>query len=121
MVSGSPISYGRATASASTLLRRGSRFHELERHPVPRSDGEIFRLVFLSRFQGRRQVPDAVRVILRVLGVGVDLAARGQLEARPLRELDDIVLVDVTRLRLRILGAPGLAAVLLDTEDAARL
>src|SRR5262245_60220204 len=121
MVSGSPISYGRATTSPSTLLSRGSGFHELQGHPVALSDGQVFRLVLLTRFECRRQVPDAVRVVLRVVGIGVDLAAGGQLETSGLGELDDVILVDVTRLRLRILRAAGLAAVLLDAEDAARL
>src|SRR3546814_866817 len=58
--------------------------HEFQRHAVRFADRQIFFAVLVAFGERRRQRPDALRIILAVLGIGVDLAFARQLEARGL-------------------------------------
>src|SRR5688572_25057008 len=66
-------------------LRRG--LHEFKRHPVALADREVLVLVLVLERERRRQGPDALRMILGVLGVCVDLALCLERESRVGREL----------------------------------
>src|SRR5688572_18557268 len=76
------------------LLNRTSRrpllgLHELQRHAVRFAYREVLVAVLVLERERRRQRPDALLVVLRVLRVRVDLGFLGEREARIGRELDD--------------------------------
>src|SRR3984957_14759481 len=89
------MAYIVATARVAPLLLppgRVGRLHELERHPVALADGEVLRPVLIAELQAGRQRPHACRVVLRILGVRVDLGLAGELEAGRLDALDEPLL-----------------------------
>src|SRR2546427_7060008 len=57
------------------------RLDEAQGHAVAFADRLVLRIIGLVVLVGRRQRPNTVRVVLGVARVGVDLAARIQLEA----------------------------------------
>src|SRR3546814_2718318 len=67
----------------------------------------------------RRQRPDALRIILAVLGIGVDLAFARQLEARGLGKGDDRAFLHIARLFFLRAVVAFVEAVLDDAERAA--
>ncbi len=69
---------------------------------------------------GRRQGPDAERVVLAILGVGVEVGTGVQHQARPLGGLDHIALGYVAVARVGD-HRPGIGAVFLHRQHAARL
>src|SRR3546814_4811103 len=72
--------------------------HEFQRHAVRFADRQIFFAVLVAFGERRRQRPDALRIILAVLGIGVDLAFARQLEARGLGKGDDRAFLHIDRL-----------------------
>src|SRR5262245_3755549 len=54
-------------------LVAGGRLDELQRHAIRLADREVLVLVLVAELERRRQRPDALLVILRVLRIGVDL------------------------------------------------
>src|ERR1044072_2756642 len=94
-------------------------FHELQREAIAFADLAIAGFVAIG--EPGRQSPDAFFVILGVLGIGVDLRARQQPEACRFDESNRVLLVHVTRGRLRILRNLRIAAMSDDAEHTARL
>src|SRR5579864_859544 len=82
-------------------LRGGLLRHldELERHPIALADREVLLAVLFPESKGRRQRPDSLGVVLRVLRVGVELALARELEAGRLDGVDDPFLGHVPLLR----------------------
>src|SRR5688572_17832508 len=74
-----------------------------QREAVALADREALVAVDVSPLQGRRQRPDAIRVVGRVLRVGVDFALAYQPEAGFLDQRDRVILAHVTGLRFRVL------------------
>ena len=68
---------------------------ELQRIAVGLADGHILRAILVTQRQCRRQGPDTLRVILGVLGIGVDFRRAYELEAGLLGQLDGVVLADI--------------------------
>src|ERR1700738_3199338 len=74
----------------STLASTCLRLDEAQRHAVRLADGSEARAIRIAAAVGRRQRRHHIRRGLRIAVIVVDLAARGQLESRCLRVLDDI-------------------------------
>src|SRR6188472_3871360 len=64
---------------------------EAQRLPVAFADRGELVAVYIAAAEGRGQRPDAIRMVRGVLRVRVDLALSDQLEARFLRERDEVV------------------------------
>src|SRR5690606_26482097 len=65
-----------------------SFLHEAQGHAVAFADGLVFSAIDFGVVVGRRQGPHAIRMVLAVARVGVDLAAGIQAEARGLGQGD---------------------------------
>src|ERR1700685_2108199 len=110
-------------ASLSRLSILGSvlRLSELQHEIVGLADRDVLRAVLVAHGQSRWQSPHALRVVLCVLGIGINLRGRDEFEACLFYERDCIVLTNVTALRLRVLRLVVAPAMVLDAQDAARL
>src|SRR5579885_1654529 len=94
---------------------------EFQNKSVALADCEIFFAVVIAKPQGRRQGPDAFRIILRVLWIGVNLGRTKQLESGRLRKSDRVILTHIAALGLRILRRDGGAAMVFYAQNSARL
>src|ERR1700733_12400581 len=68
---------------------------EPERHPIALADRGVLRLVLVALAIVRRQRPHALRIVLRVLRVRVDLGFVDELEARGGDAIDHPLLREV--------------------------
>src|SRR5690348_10708031 len=93
------------------------RLHELEREAVGLTDRRVLGFALLTHGVIRRQRPHALRVILRVFRIGVDLGLADELETHRLDQLDRPVLTDVRLPALLRLIARIVVPMLLDAED----
>src|SRR5688572_26119512 len=116
-----PAGHSRSASKARFMGCRLLGLAEAQREAIAFADREVLGAVHVAALQGRRQGPDAVGVIRRVLRVGVDVALADQLEAGFLDQRDRVVLAHVARLRLGVLRLVGFRAMLGNAEDAARL
>src|SRR5262249_46027707 len=114
----SPASTHGWTPRTRSRRPAASGVHEAQRHAVALADGEVLVAIDVLARQRGRERPHAVRVILGVARVRVDLRAPRELQPRARRELDDHDLRDVARVADLRRRRARISAVLLDTEHA---
>src|SRR5688572_8620465 len=116
-----PAPASNAIPTVLASIRASSTLDELERKAVALAYRLVLRAILVLQPVGRRQRPDALGMVLRVLRVGVDFRSRRQPEACALDQRDRIVLAHVARFHLRFLTLVRAPAMVDDAEHAAGL
>src|SRR5690606_2585346 len=117
----SSSSFRRSSTSWRPEPRSAARLFEAQRHAVALADRQVAFAVDIPQAQRRRQRPDALRPVMGVARIGVDLGGGDEAKARLLREPADGRDLHVAAAALaRGIGVLG-QAVLDDAERAAGL
>src|ERR1017187_8865386 len=103
------------------MNRSSSGLRELERHAIRLADRQISVTIHVTVSKGRRQRPDSARIVLCVLGIGIDLGLVDQFESGVLGGLDNIGLSHISGFDLLLQGSIGLGPVLDYTKRATGL